>query len=81
MCPKLLRTIEVRGSNKGDVNTKVAVIGRTIKTEIDAKWNRSPCWVVLSTVEADLITTLLDNIHIPMSQKEGRNTPCWPVWS
>lgn len=76
-----VRTIEVRGSNKGDVNTKVAVIRRAIKAKIDAERNRRPCWVVLSAVEADLKTTLLEDIHIHMSQKEGRNTPCWPAWS
>ena len=36
------------------------MVGRAVKAEIDAEWNRSPCWVVLSTVEADLETVLLN---------------------
>ena len=54
------------------MDTKVAVVGRAIKAKIDAKRNRSPCWVVLSTVEADLENTLLDDTH--MAVKEERPT-------
>ena len=72
MWPAGLHTIQVGGPHKGDVDTQVAVIRRTIKAGIDAEGNRRPCWTVLSAVEADL-DTLLDDTSTQM-RKGGADT-------
>jgi hypothetical protein len=47
--------VEVRRADKGDVDTKVAVVRRAVETQIDAKGDRSPGGVVLAAVEAGLV--------------------------
>lgn len=47
-------TVEVRGPDKGDVDTEVAVVRGAIEAEVDAEGDRRPCRVLLATVEADL---------------------------
>lgn len=37
------------------MDTKVSVVGRAIKAEVDAKGDRGPCRVLLAAIEADLI--------------------------
>jgi hypothetical protein len=39
------------------VNTKVPVVRGAVKTQVDAKGDRGPRWVVLATIEANLHTT------------------------
>lgn len=36
------------------MHTEVTVVSRAVKTEIDTKWHRGPCWVLTATVEAYL---------------------------
>lgn len=50
-------TVEVGRSNEGNVNTKVSVVRGAVKTQVDAKRDRGPRWVVLATIEANLHTT------------------------
>ena len=55
------RTVKIGGSHKRYVNTQVSVIGRTIQTEVDAKGNRRPGWILGATIEADLV------LHVPLA--------------
>ena len=50
----MLRTIEVRGANKGDVDAEVAVVRGAVEAEVDTKGNGGPGRVLLAAVEADL---------------------------
>ena len=36
------------------MDTKIAVVGRAVETEIDSKRYRGPCRVLLTAIEADL---------------------------
>ena len=47
-----IHTVEVCGSNKGDMDTNVAVMGRTIEAEVDTEGNRRPSRVLGATVKA-----------------------------
>lgn len=37
------------------MDAEVAVVGGAVEAEVDAKGDRSPCWVLLAAVEADLL--------------------------
>ena len=37
------------------MDTKVTVVGRAIKAEVDAEGDRGPCRVLLAAIEADLM--------------------------
>jgi len=41
------------------VDTEVAMVGRAIKTQVDAQGHRSPCGILSTAVEADLVGLLL----------------------
>jgi hypothetical protein len=49
-----LRTIEVRGSHEGDVDTQVTVVGGAVQAEVDAKGHRRPSRVLGTAIEAKL---------------------------
>ena len=64
----LERTVEICGSNKGDVDAEVAMVGGTIQAKVDSERHRRPCWVLRVAVEAHLfISHLLAN--------NGQNAP------
>lgn len=74
-------TVEVSRPHKGNVNAEVAVVGRAIEAEVDAKGDRGPCWVLLAAVEADLlIAGARQQLAFWMSRidrcSRGR-IPCW----
>ncbi len=50
-----VRTIKVGGADKGDMDTKVSVVGGAVEAEVDAKRDRRPRRVLLSAVKADLL--------------------------
>lgn len=69
----LVRTIEVRRSNKGDMDPEVTVIRRTIEAEVDSEWHRSPGRILLPTVEAQLgKTRVSDCANLIRLACEGR---------
>lgn len=47
-------TVEVRRANEGDVDAEVAVVGRAVQAEVDAKGDRGPGRVLLVAVKAYL---------------------------
>lgn len=47
-------TVEVRRTNKRNVNTQVAMVGRAVETQVDAEGHRCPGRVLSTAVEADL---------------------------
>lgn len=47
-------TVEVGRADKRDVDAEVAVVGRAVEAEVDAKGDRGPCRVLLVAVEAHL---------------------------
>lgn len=55
----VIHTIEICGSDKGDVDTEIAVIRGAIKTEIDTERNGRPCRVLGAAVEAYLHAIIL----------------------
>ena len=48
------RTVEIGRSHKGNVDTKVAMVGGTIEAKVDAEGNRCPGGILCAAVEADL---------------------------
>lgn len=40
------------------MHSQIAVIGAAVETQIDSKRHTAPCWVLRSTVEADLVGLL-----------------------
>jgi len=67
-------TIKVGGPDKGDVDSEIAVVGRAVKAEIDAKRHRRPCRVLRVAVEADLISFSYGRVS-----KSLERVPCWPA--
>ena len=49
------RTVEVGGAHEGNVHAQVAVVGRAVETQVDAKGDGRPCGILLAAVEADLL--------------------------
>lgn len=39
-------TVKVRRTNERDMDTEITVMSRTVETEVDAKRDRRPCWVL-----------------------------------
>jgi hypothetical protein len=39
---------------KGDMNTHVPVDARAVQTDVDAKRNRSPCWIFGGAIKTHL---------------------------
>jgi hypothetical protein len=61
-----IRTVEVCGSNKGDVDTKITVMSRAIEAKVDTEGDRRPGRVLGVTVKAYLLARrpLVDNGQI-----------------
>lgn len=78
-------TVEVSRPNKGDVDTEVAMVGRAIEAEVDAKRNGGPCWVLLTAVEADLSRGKESVVSKPFPSSwvgvavvsRPNSAPCW----
>lgn len=50
-----MHTVEVCGTNEGDVNTQVSVIGRAVETKVDTERHRGPGRVLRVAIKAYLI--------------------------
>lgn len=75
-CGGRARTVEIGGSDEGDVDTEVSVMSRAVQAEIDTKGNRRPGGIFGAAVEADLMASIL--WHTSRLGMTG-DLPCWPA--
>lgn len=77
-CGGRARTVEIGGSDEGDVDTEVSVMGGAVKAEINAEGHGRPCRIFGTAVEADLYSAVLALLH---TWRLGcrAHSPCWPA--
>lgn len=71
-----LHTVEIRGTDKGDMNPQVSMVGRTVQTQVNSQRNRRPRRILGATIETDLPSdcqyVLVQTGGLPCVLQEGQ---------
>jgi len=49
-----MRTVEICGADKGDVDTQIPMVGRAVEAQVDTERHRRPGGILRIAIEADL---------------------------